>query len=319
MTPTPVAILGSGPWGRVIAAAIRATPGISLAAIVSANPETKAARDHAVPVLQSWREAIDQTDAAGIILAVPPAIQPAIAIELIENRIPVMLEKPMAMSVKDATAIEEAARSHGFTGLVDHLHLYAPAFKALTGALAGKSGPRTVRATAGARGPCRTGWSPLWDWAGHDLAMVLSAIDSDPVEIRAEIDTEFIDDGKTYRNYGVDLTFRDGSQAGLLVGSAFAGKTRQFCVEANGVEFCYRETDGGEISLSIDGVRRTGLETGIESRPLNAALTVFAARIQDGGGLDDVRLGADVVRLIDAAEKSARSGNAVEPILDGHG
>ena len=317
MTPTPVAIQGSGPWGRTVAAAIRATPGISLAAIVSANPETKATWDQATPVFPTWREAVDRTAAAGIVLAVPPAIQPGIAIELIENRIPVMLEKPMAVTVEDAVAIENAARRHGFTGVVDHLHLYASAFRALTEALVGQSGPRTVRAIAGARGPHRTGWSPLWDWAGHDLAMVLSAISSDPVEISAGVETEIVEDGKTYRNYRIGLTFRDGSQAALHVGSAFARKTREFCVEADGAELCYREDAGSAISLSVDGIRRTDVETGIESRPLNAALIAFAARIRGGGGLDDVKLGADVVRLIDAAERSAQSGVAVVTTLNG--
>ena len=318
MTPAPVAVLGWGPWGRTIAAAIDATPGISLAAIISAKPETKAAPDEALPVLRTWREAIDQAGATGIVLAVPPSIQPAIAIELIENRIPVMLEKPMAMTVEDAAAIENAARTHGFAGVVDHLHLYAPAFRALTEALAGKSGPRTVRASAGARGPYRTGWSPLWDWAGHDLAMVLSTIDSDPVEIRAAVETEIVEEGKTYRNYRIDLTFRDGTQAALHIESAFAGKTRQFCVEAGNSELCYREDEGSVVYLSVDAIERTDIETGIESRPLNAALIAFAARIEGGGGLDDVKLGTDVVRLIDAAERSAQSGDAVVPLSGGH-
>lgn len=317
MIPTPVAVLGLGPWGRAIAAAIKATPGISLAAVISANPETKAIGDDAIPVLQSWREAIDQTETGGVVLAVPPAVQPGLAIELIENRIPVMLEKPMALTVEDTAAIENAVQTHGFSGLVDHLHVYAPAFRALTEALAGKSRTRTVRAIAGARGPYRTGWSPLWDWAGHDLAMVLTAIDSDPVKIRAGVDTEIVDDGKTYRNYVIDLTFRDGTQALLTVGNAFDEKTRQFCVEAEGSEFCYREDEGSDISLSIDGARRADMETGIESRPLNAALIAFAARIKGGGGIDDITLGANVVHLIDAAERSVNSGDAVQLVPDG--
>ena len=316
MTLTPVAVLGWGRWGRTVAAAIKATPGISIAAVISAKPDLKQDLADSIPVFPTWREAIDRAEAGGIVLAVPPAVQPAIAIDLIENRIPVMLEKPMAMTVEDAAAIENAARTYGFAGLVDHLHLYAPAFRALTEALAGTSGPRKIRTSAGARGPFRAGWSPLWDWAGHDLAMVLSAVDSDPIDLRAGLETEIVEDGKAYRNYRIDLTFRDGTQAVLHVGNAFAGKTREFCVEADGSELCYREDDGSNISLSIDGVRRTDIATGNKSRPLNAALIAFAARVADGGGIDDVILGTDIVRLIDAAEKSIQSGDAVAPMLD---
>ena len=39
-----------------------------------------------------------------------------------------MLEKPMAMTV-DAVAAIDAARTHGFSDVVDHLHVYAPAFR----------------------------------------------------------------------------------------------------------------------------------------------------------------------------------------------
>ena len=317
MTPTPIAVLGSGLWGRTVAAAIGATPGVSLSAIISTNRETNEAQGDATPVFRTWREALDQTATAGIVLAVPPSLQPEIAVELIENRLPVMLEKPMAMTVDAVAAIESAARTHGFSGVVDHLHVYAPAFKALTETLVGKPGPWTIHAAAGSRGPYRTGWSPLWDWAGHDLAMVLSTVNSDPKEIWAEVETEIVEDGKTFRNYQIDLSFDNGTQSALLVGSAFEKKTRQFRVEADGAEFCYRENDEGEISFSIDGVMRTDMETGIETRPLNAALIAFAARIDAGGGLDDISLGANVVRLIDSAEKSLQSGEAVRPVLCG--
>ena len=111
MIQTPVAVVGAGPWGRTIAAALAATPSIALAAVVSSNPETQAATDPTVPVCRDWREAIDTTDAAGFILAVPPMHQPAIAIELIENGIPTMLEKPLATTIAGDTAPSHKIRA----------------------------------------------------------------------------------------------------------------------------------------------------------------------------------------------------------------
>jgi predicted dehydrogenase len=313
MTQTPVAIVGAGPWGRTIAAALAATPGIALAAVVSSNPETRAATDPAVPVCRDWREAVDKADVAGVILAVPPMHQPEIAIELIESGIPTMLEKPLGTTIAGADAINHAAAKHGFRGVVNHLHIYAPAFKTLMTELSRRPGPRTVRATAGARGPHRTGWSPLWDWAGHDLAMVLSTIDGDPAEISARPEPAIVDGERAYRNYLIDLVYEDGSRAGLRVGNAFDRKTRQFCVTAAGSEFCYGESETSEISLRIDGRKQPGAGRSIESRPLNAALIAFADRIRNGGGIADIELGNKVVRLIDAADKSSRSKKPVCP------
>ncbi|MGB0630092.1 MAG: Gfo/Idh/MocA family protein [Alphaproteobacteria bacterium] len=311
MTETPVAVVGAGPWGRTIAAAIAATPGISLAAIVSANPETRRKTDPAPRVCRTWQEAVEKTDTSGIILAVPPMHQPDIAVALIESGIPVMLEKPMAASVSGAEAIRAAAETHGFRGLVNHLHVYAPAFRMLLSKLSNLPGARTVQATAGAHGPYRTGWSPLWDWAGHDLAMVLSVIDGDPIGISARPDADFVENGRRYRNYRIDLTFRDGSRADLHIGNAFDRKNREFRVTADGSALCYRESDTSEISLSIDGVEQPGIGAGTENRPLNAALIAFANRIRSGGGIEDITLGAKIVRLIDAAQRSVQSGDPV--------
>ena len=94
--------------------------------------------------------------------------------------------------------------------------------------------------------------------------MVLSTVNSDP-KIRAEVETEIVEDGKTFRGYQIDLSFDNGTQSALLVGSAFE-KTRQFRVRPMAPNSVTRKTMS-EISFSIDGVMRTDMETGIETDP----------------------------------------------------
>ena len=317
MTSTPISLLGAGPWGRTIVTAVAATPGISLAAIVSSNPETKQINDSGIPVFEDWQSAIDATDAAGVVLGLPPKHQSKFAVELIERGIPVMLEKPMAASISDAEAIHTAAETHGFTGIVNHLHVYAPAFRKLLTHLSSLTGPKTVRAIAGARGPFRSQWNPLWDWAPHDLAMALSAINAEPAEISAQADAPIIERNLRYQNFRIDLSFRDGSRALLHLGNAFEHKIRKFSVSAVDGTCCYKETEPGDISLSIDGSDPGVICTGVESRPLNAALISFAERIRSGGGIEDIKMGALVVRLIDAAERSIQSGAPVSTGKEG--
>lgn len=306
MTETPVAVVGAGHWGRTISAAISVTPGISLAAIVSSQREALRSINPEIPVVSDWREATKIRDVAGFILAIPPKHQTDIAIEMIESRIPVMLEKPMAKSAEDAARIQTAAISHEFCGLVNHLHIFAPAFKDLLGKVSRTLGPSTIYANAGAPGPYRLGWSPLWDWAGHDFAMVLSVIKSDPIEIRAIKKTEIVRAKQQYQNYLIDLTFHDSSRANLHLGNAFDRKLRDFTVAYGGSEICYRESEANRISLHIDGVKQPGQRNTVQDRPLNAALVAFSERIRNGGGIEDIELGEKVVRLIDAAERSIR-------------
>ncbi|MEE2997719.1 MAG: Gfo/Idh/MocA family oxidoreductase [Pseudomonadota bacterium] len=308
MTSTPIALLGAGPWGRTIASAISATPGVSLAAVVSSSAKTRRKFDLKIPIFEDWRRAIDATGAVGVVIALPPMHQSKYAVELIEHSMPVMLEKPMSDSIAGADAIRAAALKHGFTGLVNHLHLYAPAFRKLLISISNSTGPRTIQAVAGARGPCRSEWNPVWDWAGHDLAMALSAIAAEPLEIWAQPDAPIIEENLRYQNFRIDLSFRDGSRALLHLGNAFEHKIREFSISVGGSTGCYRETEQGEISLSIGGSDRNNICTGVESRPLNAALIAFAERIRSGGGIEDIEMGARVVRLIEAAERSIQVG-----------
>ena len=307
MTEIPVAVVGAGRWGRTISAAISLTPGICLSAIVSSQHELQGATDPEIPVLGDWREAAERRKVSGFILAIPPKHQTKVAIEMIESRTPVMLEKPMAASVTDAARIQLAAASHEFCGLVNHLHVHSPAFKNLLLGLSEKRGPITICATAGARGPYRANWSPLWDWAPHDLAMALSVIKSDPVQIFATQGKKIAGAGGWYRNYFIELTFLDASRANLHVGNAFERKLREFTVTEGRSKICYRESETNQIAVYFDGVKQPNRQNAIENRPLNAALITFADRIRNGGGIEDIELGGTVVRLIDAAERSIRS------------
>ena len=306
MNAIPVVLLGAGPWGRTIAAAISATPEVSLAAVVSSSPETRQWLGAEIPVVSDWQTAIDATDARGVVMAIPPMHQAKFAVELIEHGIPVMLEKPMSASVADACAIRLAARKHGFTGLVNHLHVHAPYFRKLLAHISTLPGPKVVQSIAGARGPCRDQWSPLWDWAGHDLAMALSAIDSETIEISAQADVPVNEGDRQYQNFHIDLAFSDSSRAMFHLGNAFERKIREFCVSTDDGAGCYQETERGEITVSLNGVDADGISGIVKSRPLNAALITFAERIRRGGGIEDIEMGTVVVRLIDAAESSIR-------------
>ena len=213
----------------------------------------------------------------------------------------------MAASVTDAARIQLAAASHGFCGLVNHLHVHSPAFKNLLLGLSEKRGPITICATAGARGPYRANWSPLWDWAPHDLAMALSVIKSDPVQIFATQGKKIAGAGGWYRNYFIELTFLDASRANLHVGNAFERKLREFTVTEGRSKISYRESETNRIAVYFDDMKQSNRQNAIENRPLNAALITFADRIRNGGGIEDIELGGRVVRLIDAAERSIRS------------
>jgi predicted dehydrogenase len=113
-----VAIIGYGLAGSVFhAPLIAATPGLELAAVVTSNPEraAQAAADHpGASVLAApdevWRRA-DSLDL--VVIATPNSSHAPLALKAIAEGLPLVIDKPFARSVAEASSVLEAARASG--------------------------------------------------------------------------------------------------------------------------------------------------------------------------------------------------------------
>jgi len=116
--PARVALLGYGLAGAVLHAPfIVATPGLRLTAIVTHNDErrTRARRDHpGVLLLDSadevWAKA-DEFDV--VVVATPNRTHVPLAVRALEAGLPVVVDKPLAGSAADGSALVERARERG--------------------------------------------------------------------------------------------------------------------------------------------------------------------------------------------------------------
>ncbi|MBP2327660.1 putative dehydrogenase [Kibdelosporangium banguiense] len=108
-----VGVLGYGIAGRVFhAPLISATPGLTLAAIVTRSParqEQAAAENPGVPILSDAAELL-QTPLDLIVVATPNRTHVALALAAIEAGIPVIVDKPFAPTSAEARQVIEAAR-----------------------------------------------------------------------------------------------------------------------------------------------------------------------------------------------------------------
>lgn len=66
-----------------------------------------------------WTELVEHPDVDAVAIAMPPALQPAIAIRALELGKPVFAEKPMAAGLADARAMARAAADSGVAAMVD--------------------------------------------------------------------------------------------------------------------------------------------------------------------------------------------------------
>ncbi len=135
MNNLSIAIVGVGLIGQAHIAAALACPGITLAALVD---PASSAQDQAKLMNVAWFASLDDLLAMqrphqkphqrpqGIVLATPNALHEPQALQCITAGVPILLEKPMAPTVKEAQRIVDWAEQKGTPVLIGHHRAHSP-------------------------------------------------------------------------------------------------------------------------------------------------------------------------------------------------
>jgi scyllo-inositol 2-dehydrogenase (NADP+) len=123
--PARVALIGYGPGGAVFHAPyIAATPGLKLAAIVTANPQRRAQAKHEFPGTALLRSPDEIWVTAGdfdlVVVATPNVSHVPLALDALEAGLAVVVDKPLAPSVAEARRLVAAAQEHELLLTVFH-------------------------------------------------------------------------------------------------------------------------------------------------------------------------------------------------------
>lgn len=126
---TRVAVIGAGSFGKNHVRVVRESARAQLAFVV--DQDAARAQEFAGEANSTvdYRDIIGQVDAA--ILAVPTVLHAEIGCALLEAGIDVLIEKPIASTLEEATRLVDAAERHGRVLQVGHLERYNPAVIAL--------------------------------------------------------------------------------------------------------------------------------------------------------------------------------------------
>ena len=120
-----IAVVGCGLIGERHARVISEHAGMNLAGIVEPSEQNRAAAEaFGVSVWRELDALLDEGTIDGIILATPTTMHTDQALQCIENRIPILIEKPIAVTADDAKSITSAARSKSVDVLVGHHRRY---------------------------------------------------------------------------------------------------------------------------------------------------------------------------------------------------
>ncbi len=185
--PFRIGLIGAGRWGQNYIRTIAGLEGVVLTRISTRNPEAASLAPHGCVVVAAWQDILDRRSVDGVIVASPPASHAQIARAAIEAGLPVLVEKPLSLDLAEAQALQGLTHARGGLVMVDHTHLFHPAFRALKQAVPRHGAIRAIRSAAGNLGPFRADAPVLWDWGPHDVAMCIDLLERSPVRVEAVI------------------------------------------------------------------------------------------------------------------------------------
>jgi predicted dehydrogenase len=326
-----VGLIGYGYWGPNLARNIAETPGLSLVAVADARPERLKLvqqRYGAALALADAATLLARDDIYAVVIATPLSTHAPLARAALERRKHVLLEKPLASTVRDAEMLGELADRHDLRLMVDHTFVYTGAVQKIRQLIdSGELGELlyldSVRVNLGL---FQYDTNVIWDLAPHDLSIMDHLIAQRPVAVSADggrvatFEHESIAYITVHFDNGFLGHFHVNWLAPVKIRKMLLGGRRRMLtfddlepsekvkVYDHGVDF---ETGDDEarrallVSYRMGDMHAPKLE---RQEALTGVTREFAAAI-DGKRepLTGAAAGIRVVRLLEAAEKSLRS------------
>ena len=207
-----VLLVGLGRRGRDWSRVVRARRHCHAAGVVDPDPQARAAAEAAG--LASWErldDALAAVRADFAIVATPPELHVEQAVACLHAGLGVLVEKPLAFSLDDATSVAEAADETGLPALVGHNFRERPLERTIRAALdADAVGRLRFAASVSARPPRDLPFehSPLWDRGVHHVDLLRRRFGGTPDTVEAQCTTSA--DGVAY---SLQLGWKNGASA----------------------------------------------------------------------------------------------------------
>jgi predicted dehydrogenase len=194
-----VAAIGAGNWGRNHVRNLAALPEAELVAVCDTSEQRRAAVQRQYPavlVTADYEKALELAEAA--VIATPATSHAELATKAIERGLPALVEKPFALSVREAERVAELSEARGVPVVTGHLLLFHSAVERLAQLVeCGDLGDLYYLYSQRVNlGQVRPDENALWSFGPHDVAVALHLLESTPVKVTAQ--------GKSYLQPGIE-------------------------------------------------------------------------------------------------------------------
>ncbi len=213
-----VALVGCGYWGKNLCRNFDAL-GV-LSTVVDATKNGQATACSIAPdaqITDNLDDVLRDKQIQGIALATPAETHTELAIQAMQAGKDVFVEKPMALTLKDAEKMKEVAEETGQILMIGHLLEYHPAVLKLHLMIeSGELGKiNYIYSNRLNFGKVRTEENALWSFAPHDVAVILRLMGQAPVQVSA-CGGSFLTNGIVDTTMS-NLRFEDESRAHIFV------------------------------------------------------------------------------------------------------
>ena len=226
-----IGVIGAGEWGRNHVRTVAALPDAELTVVCDLDPARREAVSRQYPAVFTTDvidETLDRADA--IVVATPAASHHVIASQVVERGLPVLVEKPFALSVSDAEAVADLAEKHGVPVMVGHLLVFHPALEMLGDLVrAGDLGDLFYLYSQRVNlGQVRPDENALWSFGPHDVSVALELLGEAPTKVSAH--------GRSFIQPGIEdvvfmtLGFDSGAMANVQMSWLDPHKERRLTV-----------------------------------------------------------------------------------------
>jgi predicted dehydrogenase len=181
-----IGLVGNGYWARVThAAGLSAEQSVTFAGLWGRDPvkSTAVASEFGVTAYASYDELLDDIDA--VAFSVPPQVQSELALQAARRGKQLLLEKPIAVSVASADSLADAVLQAGVASVVFFTSRFDPVHSSWLAGIAEQNGWEGgcglwLGSAFGTDSPFDTPWrhdkGGLWDVGPHALALAIGAL-----------------------------------------------------------------------------------------------------------------------------------------------
>lgn len=185
-----IGIAGLGYWGPNLLRNFRTARGCKVVAVADKRSDRLAEASRLYPDLSCHSSAeslIADSQVDAVVLALPAAFLPSLAIGALEQRKHVLVEKPMADSLSNALQMASMASRGDRVAMVDFTFLFSPPVQYLATIVreAALGRPHYYQSTRINLGRFQPDVDVIWDLVVHDVSILAYVMDEQPAHVMA--------------------------------------------------------------------------------------------------------------------------------------